>query len=290
MTPPSTKSSHDDVTASLCPLMSGENNATNMSQLQHRINLLISWFGDLDSASNALSGSTVLEIGCGQGDMTLPLGYFAHQVVAVDPAPLDYGSPATLGQAQAQISNSAQLGGKIQWVQRDPVEYMQGSQVLQPDFVVLAHSIFYLESTEYFANLLRALTVLARRRKDGRSTKLLIAEWAMQASNPAAEAHVLAARAQATNPLTDGNVRTVIVPADIQQTASKAEWKLEKEALIVSPEVEDGQWEVDLVSTMPHEEKSIETGHEITEMERVVNGLRGQKVASMDVWAGVFVL
>lgn len=284
----SVKPSFEEVAASLCPLMSGENDTTNLSQLHHRLNILISWFGDLSSAAETLSGSTVLEIGCGQGDMTVPLAHFARHVIAVDPAPLDYGSPFTLGQAQAQISNSPQVGKKIQWVQRDPIEYMRAAQEFQPDFIVLAHSIFYLESEQYFENLLRALAELSRKRNDGKRTRILIAEWGMEASNPAAEAHVFAARAQATNPLTDGNVRTVIVPTRIRGVARDIGCNIENEHWIRSPDLEDGGWEVGLAKTMAYEEKSIEFGREMSEMERAVGGIHGGKVASMDVWTGVF--
>ena len=57
-------------------------------QFEHRVNIVKSW--------NILPGSRVLEIGPGQGDCTIVLatavGESGH-VDAVDPAPLDYGTP-----------------------------------------------------------------------------------------------------------------------------------------------------------------------------------------------------
>jgi tRNA G46 methylase TrmB len=67
-----------------------------ISQTQHRLNLLAAWFGSLEAAKNALEGKTVIEIGCGQGDMTVALAWAVGstgKVYAIDPAPLDYGSP-----------------------------------------------------------------------------------------------------------------------------------------------------------------------------------------------------
>lgn len=57
-------------------------------QFEHRVNIVKSW--------NIPPGSRVLEIGPGQGDCTIVLatavGESGH-VHAVDPAPLNYGTP-----------------------------------------------------------------------------------------------------------------------------------------------------------------------------------------------------
>lgn len=283
-----TRSSLDEVTALLSTLMSGENESTNTSQLRHRLNILQAWLGSFQSLPAILSSSTILEFGCGQGDMTVPLAHFAANVIAVDPAPLDYGSPFTLGQAQEQVSQSALVGSKIHWVQREPIQYMQDPQDIYPDLVVLAHSIFYFDSEQYFADLLRAIKAFVSQRRDGKTTKLLIAEWGMRASNPTAQAHLLAAKAQATNPQSDGNVRTVILPERVRELAEQAGYKMEKESWIESPNVEDGEWEVMLARIMANEERTIQKGPEFLEMERAVGELGDRKVSSMDVWTSVF--
>ena len=57
------------------------------SQTLHRLALLQHW--------NIPTGSTVLELGCGQGDCTTVLANAVGEqgkVVAVDPAELDYGA------------------------------------------------------------------------------------------------------------------------------------------------------------------------------------------------------
>jgi ubiquinone/menaquinone biosynthesis C-methylase UbiE len=55
-------------------------------QIQHRVDLFREW--------NIPVGSKVLEIGCGQGDCTMVIGYIVGDeghVTAIDPAPLSYG-------------------------------------------------------------------------------------------------------------------------------------------------------------------------------------------------------
>jgi len=57
------------------------------SQTRHRLERVQDW--------NIPRGSTVLEIGCGQGDCTTVLAHVVGEqgkVVAVDPAGLDYGA------------------------------------------------------------------------------------------------------------------------------------------------------------------------------------------------------
>lgn len=51
--------------------------------------------------------SSILEIGCGQGTCTVVLGHATGReghIDAINPAPLDYGAPYTLGQAQEHIA------------------------------------------------------------------------------------------------------------------------------------------------------------------------------------------
>ncbi|KAI9725096.1 MAG: hypothetical protein M1828_003437 [Chrysothrix sp. TS-e1954] len=283
-------SSLDEATkASLCALLSSDDDSTNRSQLQHRLNILGAWFGDLSSASTILSNSTVLEIGPGQGDSTVPLAYFARKVYAVDNAPMTYGSPFTLAQAQKRI-NESEVGPSIQWVQSDIIEYIQTSDA-SPDFIVLAHFIFYVTSEQYLSELLRALRSLVASCKNRKTTtRLLIAEWGMRASTLGGEAHILAAKAQATNPITDGNVRTIVTPERIKELAIEASWRMERESWIESPNLEDGQWDVELARTMAYEEKVILVGKELQEMERVVEELHGGEIRCMDVWTSVFTL
>ena len=66
----------------------GGSTAIQLTQTQHRIQLIVDHWGVKD-------GENVLEIGCGQGDSTTvfaaAVGEKGH-VTALDPASLDYGS------------------------------------------------------------------------------------------------------------------------------------------------------------------------------------------------------
>ena len=207
----------------------GGTNPTQISQIQHLLNILKSWFGSLEASKTALSNRNVLEIGCGQGDMTVALAHMvlnrdnptnistmSAKVSAIDPAPLDYGSPFTLEESQECLSRS-QLGQAIEWIQREPMDFLADNSSCF-DFIVLALSIFYLKSEDYLTTLLKSLRSLIGRATK-RRTKLLLAEWGMRASVPEAEAHILAVKAQSVAPPPDGNVRTVLEPGRIKQIA-----------------------------------------------------------------------
>lgn len=253
-----------------------------IEQLQHRLNLVNIW---TSSSFNRFHGCTILEIGCGQGDMTIALAHAVAsngRVMALDPAPLDYGSPTTLGEAQAFI-NSSSIGRVVKWVQRDPIEYLQNAEGLEADFIVLAHSLFYLPSEEYTLSLLRKCREVARP-----GTRLLLAEWGMRASNAAAEAHVLAVKAQIAFPLPEANVRTVLEPVRVKEMARQAGWEFEREAWVEDPELDDGGWEVVIARELLVKEGVGEDVRGIVEeMEKRARS-NGGLLRSMDVWAAVF--
>lgn len=265
-----------------------ESDRIAISQTHHRLNLLASWFDTLESAKHALQGKTVLEIGCGQGDMTVALAWAVRptgKVIAIDPAPLDYGSPETLREAQERISKS-EIGERIEWVQADPVEVLKRDQKLgDADYIVLAHSLLYMESTQYVTELFRTLAPAASRHEEAVSSPtLLIAEWGMRVSTESARAHLLAVRAQAAQPLDSGNVQLYLEPKVTMELATEAGWKGERETWIESPDLDDGSWEVVAARSMSVDG---DTGGAVRkyldEMDRVASG----SVRCMDAWTGV---
>lgn len=227
-----------------------EANRIAISQTQHRLNLLTAWFGSLDKAQNALLDKTVLEIGCGQGDMTVALAWAVGpkgKVFAIDPAPLDYGSPETLREAQHRITNSSPLGGRVDWIQSAPIKALkQNPELRAADYIVLAHSLLYMESTDYVGELFRDVRSAA----EPVSSRLLIAEWGMRVSSESAEAHLYAVQAQAAQPLKSGNVQLYLEPKVTRELAANAGWQAEEERWIESPEVDDGAWEVAAAKSM----------------------------------------
>lgn len=68
-------------------------------QTRHRATVVASW--------NIAPGATILELGCGQGDMTVVLADAVGpegRVVAADVAAPSYGSPVTLGESAARLA------------------------------------------------------------------------------------------------------------------------------------------------------------------------------------------
>ncbi|KAK3308451.1 SAM-dependent methyltransferase-like protein [Chaetomium strumarium] len=289
------------------------------SQTLHRVVLLQHW--------NIPTGSQVLEIGCGQGDCTTVLASAVGEqgsVVAVDPAELDYGAPYTLGQAQGHISQGP-LGSRITWVQQSPLDYLSSlpsrprspsSPTSSPpppsasesnnnnnktfDAAVLAHSLWYFASPSLILSTFAALKQHSKR--------LLLAEWSLVATHPAAQPHVLAALAQAAlecrkaRGSSDSNVRTVLGPKRLTELALAAGWRLERESRVQGGEgLLDGQWEVAacLASSFEREveERVGDEGERAVVLaardacEASLEGVQGGRegVRAMDVWVASFV-
>lgn len=266
------------------------------AQTLHRLMLIEHWELPI--------GSKVLELGCGQGDCTTALasavGEHGH-VIAVDPANLDYGSPYTLGQAQSHISRGP-LGERITWVQQSPHDYLSANPPNYTeifDATVLAHCLWYFTSPSLIQSTFRFIRQHSKR--------LLLAEWALAATNPSAQPHVLAALAQGalecrkTSGDSTSNIRTVLSPKRIVDLALAAGWTLATETHIEAGQgLLDGQWEV-AACLSPSFNKQVEN-HVSDERERSVvyalqdaceaslNVVQGDRkgVNSMDVWVASF--
>lgn len=205
-----------------------------IGQTEHRLHLINFW--------QIPPGARVLEIGCGQGTTTSVLASIVGpngHVDAVDPASPDYGAPFTLGQAQAHLS-ATEIGPRITWHNADPAEFLAGGDA-KWDYVVFAHCIWYFDSPEVLEKMLSALK--------GRAANLLVAEYALKATKRDAEAHVLAAIARASleahNKDSNANIRCLLGPNAIRESAEKTGWAFQGEDNVV-PEVDllDGSWEV----------------------------------------------
>jgi len=258
---------------------------------EHRIKLVSQW--------DIAPGSKILEVGCGQGDTTAILatavGPDGH-VTALDPASLDYGSPFTLGQAQAHIS-AGPLGSRITWVQTDPITFA-AEKASEPkyDVAVMALSLWYFASPAQVRDTFRALSTRAHR--------VCIAEYALSATDPAAVPHVLAALTQsaleAHKPTSSTNVRTVLSPIRLKALAVEAGLELVKEGIVVPVQgMFDGRWETNEVKAKYFEEEIVKTI--VDEKQRsVALALRdameaslkqlgeGVKIRTMDIWVGSF--
>lgn len=261
-------------------------------QFEHRVNIVKSW--------NILPGSRVLEIGPGQGDCTIVLatavGESGH-VDAVDPAPLSYGSPITIGQSQAQLSAS-HLGPRISWIEDSPDHHLSTNQTPYTH-VILFHSLWYFSSPSTFPSLLRLLPAHTTP-----AASLCVAEYALRAPSLASVPHVLAAltssRLQAEKGSEERNVRNISGPEWIKDAAGREGWAVKEEKVVVPPKgLQDGRWEVlgILSQGFEREVQEVVKRHEglggvltgmkeavVGALEVVEGGVKG--VETMSVWVG----
>jgi SAM-dependent methyltransferase len=278
-----------DTIASYAILSDPKHLPIEVAQAQHRIRLVNSW--------QIPTGSRVLEIGCGQGTCTAVLaeavGPNGH-VDAVDPGAPDYGAPFTLAQAQAHLS-AGPIGDRITWHNAEPVRFLADDVGKTWDFVVLAHCIWYFDGPDTLDKILAALK--------GRATRLLVAEYALTATEKAAVPHVLAAIARATleahNKESEANIRCLLGPLNIKDAALKGGWALESEEVMV-PDVAllDGAWEIGTVKSKWFLEEIDKYITDVTlkttllsAREAVIGAvglLDGEKVRTMDVWVSLF--
>ncbi|KAF5649017.1 SAM-dependent methyltransferase [Fusarium sp. NRRL 52700] len=279
------------ITASIAShsLSTPESLQIEIDQTTHRLHLL--------NFFQISTSSRILEIGCGQGTCTVVLGHAVGEdghIDAIDPAPLDYGAPYTLGQAQQHIAKGA-LGGRVKFWQAQLDDFLKETGDRKWEYAVFVHCLWYLDAPEALARMLKALK--------GRVNRVCIAEYAMKASEPAAVPHVLAALTRSTleaqRPDSEANIRCLLSPSDIKNIARESGWKVERETEIVPHEgLQDGGWEVGDVksdSFLDDIEQYVadsrikvvlRSGREA--VVRAVQGLDHNKVRTMDVWAATF--
>ncbi|MCX4787290.1 methyltransferase domain-containing protein [Streptomyces sp. NBC_01221] len=206
-----------------------------LSQTRHRAALVASW--------HIAPCSTVLELGCGQGDMTAVLAEAVGpkgRVVAVDVAEPSYGAPVTLGESAARLA-AGPLGPRI--------EFHFGTNVLDPsvdfpegtfDHVVLAHCSWY------FASLRQLRDTLARVRPWARH--LWFTEWDLTPTSGDQLAHLLAVLVQgqieAAGSHGEGNVRTPFSREELLRLLPEAGWTTDGSGSVNTEDLQDGDWEI----------------------------------------------
>lgn len=237
-------------------------------QIQHRIEILKKW--------DLTPGSKILEIGCGQGDCTLVLadlvGEHGH-VTAIDPAPLDYGAPMTLGEAQSQLKSSP-YGNQITFHQTNLQDFLDsGPSEPLYDYAIFMHSIWYLPTVEALQSMLLSLR--------GRAKRLLIAEYVLDIRGDiSALPHLIAAISQAEfnsrdehSSGRDDNIQSIISPKMMRAAALHAGWEFQREETTEATEgLEDGRWEVSRVLSKGYLER--------LESQSGVSGKRRQEFAN----------
>lgn len=210
-------------------------NLTEIQSIQtaHRWRLVEAW--------SIPVGSRILEIGCGQGDMTAVLAEHVGpngSVVAIDLAKPDYGSPETLGQATQKILDSP-VGNRVKFhFERDVRD--GGFSPGEFDVVVMAHCSWYFDSTKDLLESLKAIQPLA--------PSLAFAEWYLVPYINGQLAHYLAvqiqALVQALKAKSKANIRTPLSLGQLYDLLSQSGWIVGVEKLVDSPDLQDADWEI----------------------------------------------
>jgi hypothetical protein len=100
-----------------------------------------------------------------------------------------------------------------------------------------AHSLYYFPSSATLVQSFKSLL-------DAGVKTLLLAEWSLSISRPAALPHLLAVLLQSIDPLPEGNVRTVLSPAAYVDAATQAGWEVVgSRTFTPAVDLEDGKWE-----------------------------------------------
>lgn len=234
-----------------CMAIAGDHKDVQIIQTSHRLKLAEFW--------GINEGDRVLEIGCGQGDTTAVLAHLvgeSGQVQGIDIAPETYGMPITLGDAIATLQQSP-LGERIHVdFETDVLSEEITFADKQFDVVVLSHSSWYMRS----ADELRA--ILVKLRKWGK--RLCFAEWDVRIQSIEQYPHFLSVLIQAQYEVfkekSEANVRTLFTPAELQQLITDAGWTITAERSIHSPDLQDGEWEVQqLLADFGAETEALET-------------------------------
>jgi SAM-dependent methyltransferase len=214
------------------------NPAVDRAQTAHRLKLVEFW--------NPQPGDKILEIGCGQGGTIVVLahavgpGGFVH---GIDNAPPDYGSPVTMATARDLIRNST-LAARIRLdIETDVLAPTVDFPEQSFDWVVFSLCSWHFGSVDEFRK------VMARTRKWAK--RLAYAEWDARPTTAEQIPHLMAvllrAQLEAFKLQSDANLRTLITFAAAKQAAVEAGWNIERYQSILTPEMQDARWEVELV-------------------------------------------
>lgn len=225
-------------------------NEVQKIQLEHRFRLA--------QAFEVKEGMRILEIGCGQGDMTVVLadrvGESGH-VTAIDIASGDYGSPLTLNQSHQQIKQT-QLGERIDF--HLETDFLTFEVAEHYDCVVFAHSSWYFHSPEALTRYFKKIRTI--------TSKLLFAEWDLNYTQSSQRGHFSAVMLLALNSAiasNDSNIQHLFSRETVEQMLRDSGFSIQKEEVISSAYLQDGQWEIeyatDVYSEFPTSSTQLHT-------------------------------
>lgn len=170
-------------------------------QTAYRLQLIRNW--------NLQPGMKVMELGCGQGDMTAVLAAAVGRVglvQAYDIAPEDYGAPVTIGTAQRRLQQSV-LGKQIKAALHTDVRSAPLDFVPQYfDVLVITHASWYFNAISELQQTLQAVLPFVKR--------VYFTEWDLHVRSLKQLGHQLAALIEFEYAAIHGNpaanVRTMV--------------------------------------------------------------------------------
>lgn len=217
-----------------------EHRELQVVQTQFRMQLVEGWQIPPDAK--------ILEIGCGQGDMTAVLanavGPEGH-VTAVDIASPDYGAPATLGEAAAHLK-STPLGERIDFrFEFDVLDPENTFPENRFDYTVMTHCSWYFEDLEQLGRVFTRIHPWTRR--------LCFSEWDLEPQSLDQVAHLLAVliqgQVEAYRVGSVSNVRTPCSRKRLKEILVEAGWEVVTERRVDSTSLQDATWEIGLCLT-----------------------------------------
>lgn len=218
-------------------------------QIEHRLKLIDFW--------GIEKGSRILEIGCGQGDTTVPLAFRVGEsgfVLGVDIAKGSYGAPETLAQARERIKRSS-VGNQVEM--KFDFDILKNNNVFKQnefDYIILSHCLWYFESYEMLNNIIDTVKPFGK--------KICIAEWNPKVRLSEQLPHYTSVNIQAIcesfKHSSQSNIRTMFYPSKIKETILSSGFNILKEGSIYSPKMQDAIWEVNMtVQLYPKEINSL---------------------------------
>lgn len=189
------------------------------------------------------NGARLLEIGCGQGDMTAVLarvvGPLGH-VVAVDIADPSYGAPQTLRDATDRLLSST-MGDRMEFhFEFDALDPPFDFEADSFDWVVMVHSSWYFASADQLEKTLRQVLRWGRR--------LCFVEWDLEPRSLEQVPHMLAAliqgQAEAYKAKSIANIRTPLTQSQTLATLVRSGWNPASVSRIETMELQDASWEI----------------------------------------------
>lgn len=242
--------------------MPAEPTPQDQAQTRYRETLAAGW--------GIPAGARILEIACGQGDMSAVLaqavGATGH-VTGVDIASPDYGAPLTVGEATTLLK-AGPLGDRLTFrFQTDLLDDAVTFPEDAFDAVVLAHGAWY------FSNLEHLRATLSRVRQW--APRLYFAEWDLEPQTLAQIPHLVAVLLQGLiegyHPNSAANVRCPFSRQQFHALLVEAGWEITHEFRADTGALQDGEWEVDLAL---HD--ALPTIDALPIPDHVRNQLRGQ--------------